>query len=672
MTTTVLSASASARPRAAVRAVGDGKWRAAVLASSLCIAIAWTLGQGNDVHWDAVNYHLYLGFSAVNDRSAQDFFAAGPPSYLNPYAYVPLYLMSAAGWSAVATASALAAWHSLALWLTYEIARVAAPADAPSEARAIAVGAALLALSNPVVLQTLGATMADMSTAVLVLAGWAAIAHALRRGGNAWVALGGIACGIAAALKLSNAIFALAALPALAFVPGGVGQRLRALIVFGVACAGGFACAGLGWSVALWREFGNPFFPFFNQYFASPAFTAEPLRYERFIPNTAAAFIGRPLAMLSSLGSVHTEPRAPDLRYVILFALFVGAAIAVLRRPRTALAALVPEDADRRVVAGLASGFLAAWCLWLSMSGNSRYFVPMACVAAVLIACGFARLHARWPRATKATVLVIVTAQAVQLAVATDLDREGGPWQGPWLAVDVPERLRDQPYLYLSTGFLSGSALLPYVHHASGMINVAGFNVIGPGQPGWERAGPLIERNADRLRLLLPLPAGVTSRATLPAPPEQLRVYVRRLGLRVDAEDCEFIGIRANLRGERRGASAGDLRKSFIACRLVLAPEERAAYEALVRPVDAAFDRVEDACPTLFHPRRQPTQEYRYLARTYHMGSEAQLFIDDGRVKYFFPLRGGDPIDIGSVDAWRQGPQPIDCAVRTQPAFIRQ
>ncbi len=46
-----------------------------------------------------------------------------------------------------------------------------------------------------------------------------------------------------------------------------------------------------------------------------------------------------------------------------------------------------------------------------------------------------------------------------------------------------------------------------------------------------------------------------------------------------------------------------------------------------------------------------------------------QLFIDEGRVKYFLPLRGRDPIDIGSVAAWQAAPQPFDCSRRTQPAF---
>ena len=51
------------------------------------------------------------------------------------------------------------------------------------------------------------------------------------------------------------------------------------------------------------------------------------------------------------------------------------------------------------------------------------------------------------------------------------------------------------------------------------------------------------------------------------------------------------------------------------------------------------------------------------------MGSEMQLWIEAGRVLYFSPLLGGDPIDIGSVDAWRQAPQPVDCSKKSAPAF---
>ncbi len=48
---------------------------------------------GKDMALDTLSYHLYAGFSAVNDRFAQDYFPAGPNSYFNPYVYVPLYYL---------------------------------------------------------------------------------------------------------------------------------------------------------------------------------------------------------------------------------------------------------------------------------------------------------------------------------------------------------------------------------------------------------------------------------------------------------------------------------------------------------------------------------------------------------------------------------------------------
>ena len=50
----------------------------------LALAINYLLGK--DMAGDTLNYHLYGGFSAVNDRFAQDYFAAGPPvpTLLNP------------------------------------------------------------------------------------------------------------------------------------------------------------------------------------------------------------------------------------------------------------------------------------------------------------------------------------------------------------------------------------------------------------------------------------------------------------------------------------------------------------------------------------------------------------------------------------------------------------
>ena len=81
-------------------------------------------GVGTNLH-----YHFYSGFSALNDRFEQDYFAAGPQSYYNPYAYVPFYLLVILGLPGLAVGTVLAMIHSVVLWLTYELACRVCPSE---------------------------------------------------------------------------------------------------------------------------------------------------------------------------------------------------------------------------------------------------------------------------------------------------------------------------------------------------------------------------------------------------------------------------------------------------------------------------------------------------------------------------------------------------------------
>ena len=87
--------------------------RLPVYVACTLLALVTNYLLGKDMAWDTQNYQFYAGFSAVNDRFAQDYFAAGPPSYFNPYAYVPFYALVRAGLSPLEISSALAVAHSV-------------------------------------------------------------------------------------------------------------------------------------------------------------------------------------------------------------------------------------------------------------------------------------------------------------------------------------------------------------------------------------------------------------------------------------------------------------------------------------------------------------------------------------------------------------------------------
>ena len=154
-----------------------------------------------------LNYHLYLGFSALNDRFGQDYFAAGALSYLNPYAYVPFTAMVRAGLPALAIGSIFAAVHSIILWLTFELGVAVCPSK-DSRTRVLAGGCAIaLAFMNPILMQQIGSCFAGdifFTTAELALGGWLLLASAVQSPRISRVFWGGLILGASSALKFSK------------------------------------------------------------------------------------------------------------------------------------------------------------------------------------------------------------------------------------------------------------------------------------------------------------------------------------------------------------------------------------------------------------------------------------------------------------------------------------
>ena len=172
----------------------------------LALMVSYALGK--EMAWDTLNHHLYAGFSAIHDRFAQDYFAAGPQGYLNPYAYVPFYALVAIGLPALAVASVLAAFQSVMLWLTYELGLIVSPTGTPWRRAAFALCGVALASLNSILLQQLGTSFTDITTGELVLGGWCLLAAAVRAPSALRVTVAALLLGVATAFKLTNAVHA--------------------------------------------------------------------------------------------------------------------------------------------------------------------------------------------------------------------------------------------------------------------------------------------------------------------------------------------------------------------------------------------------------------------------------------------------------------------------------
>lgn len=637
----------------------------------LALAINYLLGK--EMAWDLLNYHLYSGFAAVHDRFAQDYFAAGPQGYLNPYAYVPFYALVAAELPAIAVASVLAALHSIILWLTFELGLTVSSAASPPRRLAIATCAVALAALNPVLLQQIGTSFADITTGELVLGGWLLLAMAVRAPNAAGIIAAAALLGAATALKLTNAVHAVAAAVLLLFLPMPFARMFRSACAYGITLGLSFALVAAPWAYRLAKAFGNPFFPLLNGIFRSPEFTTEPLHHLRFVPSSLAEALWRPFAMVDPWFMVHEEVRAPDSRYALLIILAGILILLRLRRrtaPSQAAGSTASPPADPRVLAALGCAFTVDWVLWLVGSGNGRYFIPLACVAAVLVIGLVFNLFSRWPKARNYLLAAILATQAIQVYMAAELRWSPAPWNGQWFEVTVPKALTERPILYLTIEVRSDSFLAPYLPSDAGLIDLQSSYPLEPTGANGKRVQSLIERYAPNVRILMTGERLYADGEKKAPTASQINSTVQSFGLQVDPGDCATMRL-GGLASDPEIGTGLPVTVSLLTCGLVPDHGDHSADLARERTANLVLDRLEDACPELFRPRRVPTARFDSMRRRIYMNTDLIAWVSKNEVKFFDPARGDDLVYLGSESAWAQAPRRLVCGRRDSHYFAR-
>jgi hypothetical protein len=650
------------------------------------LAVAANYILGKDMASDLLNYHLYAGFSALNDRFEQDYFAAGPNSYLNPYAYVPFYVLVKLGVPGLAVGTVLAMLHSVVLWLTYEIACRVSPSEDRRERFFFGLCVIILAFMNPILLQQIGQSFSDVTTSALVLGGWLLLVEAVLRPRAKLVIFAGILLGIATALKLTNGLYAVAAFFLVAFSPLRFVGRIRNLFYFGATLGVSFALAAASWSLQLARMFGNPMFPFFNTVFKSPEITTSSAKPSRFVVDSLTDALMRPFAMTGTDNMIAEELAAPDLRYALLLVVFLITVFAWIWRTstRNSIAPVTPAARSAtRALTALGCGFAFAWIVWLTNSGNSRYFLSMECIAAVLAVALLFRLLVNHTRGRNGILLALLVAQGTALALGTEFRWNQSPWDGRWFDVEIPEKLASQPNLYLSIGMQSNSYIAAFLPKGSGVVNFAGGYPLGPDGANAARVRALIARRRPHLRVLV---AGdrIYEGSALRLPRHSdVDDALRTFALRVDMSDCETItvrGVRPTVWRPLESSiaappipPAGKLRyTSYLAsCHLVADTDDESKEMAARRAMDVVLDRLEDACPPLFQPRRPQTEHVGQVWQRFYGATDLTAWVSEGEVKFASAVRDIRTVFVGREDAWAKQPVPLECGRRHGIYFAR-
>jgi hypothetical protein len=353
---------------------------AAVLVPVLFGVLALLLGQ--DDNWDLKNYHLYNPYALLNGRIDIDLAPAVWQSYFNPTLDLPYYWLTSR-YPAPMAGFIFGLIHGLDVVLVLVISREllgGAPARLPlllAAAGACGVG----------FLSELGNSMGDNMTALFVLA---ALAVALRYWEtlqqwnlrSALPALGsGMLMGLGTGLKLTNAPYALALCLAFLVVPVSLARRARLAFLFGAGVTAGIAASAGYWFLILWRSFGNPFFPQFNDIFHSPLAQPVGVIDRVHLPRNLVETVSWPFVFTLDFTRV-AEVVLKQAVLPVLYVLGLMVACCWLRERVSGKAARSQLSARSRFV--LLFGAVA-YLVWLRLFSIYRYLIPLELLAPLMV-----------------------------------------------------------------------------------------------------------------------------------------------------------------------------------------------------------------------------------------------------------------------------------------------
>lgn len=603
---------------------------------SVGASVARTVVGGQDLNFDLQTYHYYLGYSAFVDRFALDFLPAGFQGYQSPMPYALLYWLDRVGAPPLINASVHAAIHALNLVLLFLLAESLVGANATGRDRVTVVALWLLGAVAPTYWHLVGTSYADLLTSALVLAGLWLIARAMPGSGvlsprALWgIAAGAALAGAATGLRVHNAIYVAGLLCALAQArfPSRP-DRLRALGVFSAAGFAAWLLCFAPWAQHVYREFGNPLFPFFNGVFHSADFPAANLPLTSFVPDNLPDLITLPFRMASYNYWVYVEARLPDVRPGLLVVCVAAWGLLWLlrRAPRD-------DGGGARERHFILVFFAASALLWLATSSNGRYGIALFLLGGPV--CGVMLCRLLPFRYALLAIAVVVVGLAVQQLMLFDQSRVvSTPWASRYFDWDLPDRYKREPATFLAFALQTGSTLAPRVHPASSHVNLVGQYTPSIDSPGSDRIRRIIALPQRRLYGVFDFDYVLTDAPGAKSIKTYFGGHLRLWGLDFTDEPCGLVSLRpASARWAWINRVGGFAIRadppSFFVCELrSSAPEEHARAVGEFRSFARKLERFGAACPQYFGKPLSYTRVYQRWIVSRPASVEWRLDVED-------------------------------------------
>jgi hypothetical protein len=439
----------------------DVNWRylqhIIVLAACVFLGAMVAVHLGQDANWDFFNYHYYDGYAILTGAWRQNIAPAQVQSYLNPTLDIATYFLYT-HLPPITVGTIVGGFQGLAYWLVYEIAWVVFARYAVAMRAMLAVGCAALAFYTPSNLAELGGSMGDVTVSVPILAGILLLLYSIRARRHALLLVGvaGLLLGLAVGAKLTVMCYVIPVYLMLGITVTSSWLK-RALILSGSLAVGAVAVMGY-WMIDLYRTFGNPLFPYYNNVFKSPYALPVSAQDARFFPHTLHQWVLLPFYFTENTTLRVQEFPFQDLAFAIAYVLLliavgVGVAMLVVGLLASARAGLPgwAHDPQRwirqqwRLAAQKLSSedwnalritviVILGWALWERVFSIYRYAVTLDFLVHIVI-CALVGWIVR-SRTLQLGVTLLLFAVAAAAMVPTDWGHT--PWASAPFSVAVP------------------------------------------------------------------------------------------------------------------------------------------------------------------------------------------------------------------------------------------
>lgn len=585
--------------------------------SILCLV--WGARIGPLFSWDYLHYHLYVVQAWWQGRLPEELFAASAQSYLNPWPHLPFYLVYRLIDDSYLGTLVMALLHSLNLWaLHFVICQLVSPDDLFRRV-AVFVGVLLGALS-PGFLLELGTSYADIVVSIPALFSLYLLLKKAKQqpcsGDWKGVYLAAGLAGISVGMKPSLLVFCLPLFVAqLVVVRQGAFSLAWRGLLFGFL---GMGLTSLGHMLMLWRSFGNPVFPLFNGFFASPWFPAVNVVSDRFRPNDFLDFLWFPVRMADSALRVSFESMMVDIRP--LWAIALSGCVLfffLLRRNRFVINRMPTEERLFWVAVSL------IFPVWIYTSGNIRYAIQSLMLLGPVISLLAVHL-AKVQR--HLSMFVLLLPATVQAALATNLnfpnwmDAQPPVWGTAWLSAKLPAPYDTKPAYYFSLQSQAYASLVDRFPASARFINLIGQNTLEPGGKVLSAVEQLaMEKGLPKRTLYKPLTT-LKGRETEEGMIASQNALLSDYGYRVVPNECFSI---------RNDAPRIEIFSCAMEKAAPLSPEEVARREG----IDQRMSYWEKECPNLFFPAGFQSIQATQNRRRFYLATDFQIIaMSDGRL----------------------------------------